>query len=323
MIKGELPGSACEILQMLGISRSFTNESLEATVFEAEVEYEQIKGRATHYDAVEPNKFDLEKRNSTNYAEISVKRSGGWTIVMARYAFVGFPPDYIESYMSNLQLFYEYRQRRDFELYLSELGLYTPKSSEDSADSFDQRSFEPTEVWKAKMRRILQTQPLNRDASFALKQLSAGGDGVPFYIDIYTHFYDLLPEEREDWKTGLEDELYCGELMPRNYDALKMLSHGGEAIHFYSESIGGERGFARFVDGRATHPIWHVVNHSPRDSIFDYDTGQWIFPLERNYVVIDFDDEVEWRLFEKHASIDLEDFYNAPTHYCYLGYPSS
>jgi len=154
MIKGELPGSACEILLMCGVPQSFTSEGMEPLEFGAEVEYEQIKGRATLYEILEPNKFDLIRRNDrARYTEVSVKKSGGWTLVTARYAFVGFPPDYIGSYISNLQSFYEYLQRRDFELYLSELGLYAPESSDGAAGGFDPRLFETTEVWKAKMEK--------------------------------------------------------------------------------------------------------------------------------------------------------------------------
>lgn len=101
MIKGELSESACEILQMCGVPRSFIYEGIEPTDFGAEVEYEQIKGRATLYEILEPNKFDLEKRNDDmHYEEVSVRKLSGWTIVIARWAFVGIPSDYIESYMS-------------------------------------------------------------------------------------------------------------------------------------------------------------------------------------------------------------------------------
>jgi hypothetical protein len=325
MIKGELPQSACEILQMCGVPRSFIHDGIEENEF-SETEYEQIKKRATRYEVREPGEFDLEEIDESKI--IYVIKRGGWTIIRARYAFVGIPSDYTESCVSALQAYYEHHHRQHFESYLAGNGLFTPETSEDTPDGFNQQSFEPTEVWKAKMRRILQTQLSNPESSFALRQLSYGDERLPFDFDNHGHSYEQLLEEVEDRKTRLRDELSNGGTNPRNYDALKILSHGGEAIHFYTESISGSRGFARFVDGKAIHPIWYygdpfrglsIFDYEGGLSIFDYEAGQWTIGLDKNYVDNYFDEELVQAVYCKYAPGIWEDWdEKTPIQYCYI-----
>lgn len=126
---------------------------------------------------------------------------------------------------------------------------------------------------------------------------------------------DLQLIERQ---AEMRPKLSGGDAHPRNYDHLKMLSRGGEAIHFYMESLSGSKGFARFVDGKAIDPIWRLGRGWGYDAIFNYETGQWIIKPEFISDDVEFDEVVECELIPKYTSIDNEDWRDVPIYYCYI-----
>ncbi len=101
-----------------------------------------------------------------------------------------------------------------------------------------------------------------------------------------------------------------------NYDALRKLSRGGEAIHFFGETLSGAKGFARFVDGKAIHPMWLRVECGQR-AAFDYERNQWEIG---EIISEDFDFDVGGAddLILKYTSIDTSCWFNAPFRYCYI-----
>lgn len=315
MIKGELPQSACEILEMCGVDRSFIYDGGIKENEYAEIEYEQIKGRATRYEVNAPGEFDLKE---IDYSKIiTVRKCSGWTVVLSSWAFTGMPSDYIESYVSAVELSEDYEQQY-FEAYLSCVGLIAPEISEINPFRFDRQLFEPTEVWKAKMKHLLQTQLSNRKTSFALRKLFQD-KRLPYGDYNFEDSYEQFLEKIECRKQYLRRFVTGALSNVRNYDALKELSRGGgEAMHFYTESITGSRGFARFVDGKPVSPIWYMISGLEGLLVFNYEKRRWTFGVEEDSIDNFLDDEAELSLFSQYAPSIWKYWYDEiPTEYCF------
>jgi hypothetical protein len=127
-------------------------------------------------------------------------------------------------------------------------------------------------------------------------------------------------EELESFKLEERRLLHGGIITSRlrNYDGLKILSRGGEVIHFYREGLSDSRGFARFVDGKPIPPIWHLAGGLRRsDAVFNYETGEWRLAGKRE-LFDEFTEDVAWELLPRHAAIAPEQWVESPYHTCYI-----